>query len=421
MGDQVESINTPLPAKTEVKQRVLGGGIDIPLILTTLTLIIFGLLMIYSASWDYSFLAYQDPTYIFKQQLTWLAVGIIVAVICAMLDYHRWEDLALPAIIITLVLLAIVLFMGKTSGDLRPVRSLIERSVRPSELAKLTTILYLSVWLISHKDQLNTWNLGFAPLAAILGLMGAVIAIQPDLSAAMTVIILGGLLFFLAGSNFRQITVFLLGVLFVGMILILLTDTTRKNRLTEYIEGLRDPVNASFHVKVSLGSFAKGGWIGVGVGKSDTKLINLPVPFTDSIFAVVGEETGFLGASLIVLLFIVICWRSLLISHRAPDSLGKLIAAGLGFWIMIEAIMNMGGMLGLLPFPGNALPLISYGGSNLVVTLAAIGILLNISRLAYKFQNERIQPFHAVVDLRGRHGRRRVPRFVYPSSHVKDK
>jgi len=418
MGERVEYMNE---IQETGKQRIMSLGIDIPLVLTTITLIVFGLLMIYSASWDYSFLDKNDPTYIFKQQLTWLAIGIVGSVICTWLDYHHWERLALPLMGVTMVLLLFVLFIGKSSGEIQPVRSLIERSVRPSELAKLTTVLYLGVWLISRREHLNTWNLGFAPLAAILGVLGAIIAIQPDLSAAMTVIILGGLLFFLAGSNFRQIFIFLFGVFLVGLILILLTDSARKNRLAEYFDGLKDPVNASFHVRVSLGSFAKGGWLGVGVGKSETKLTNLPVPFTDSIFAVVGEETGVFGATLIVILFLVLLWRCLLISQKAPDQLGKMLAAGLGFWITMEALLNMCGMLGLLPFPGNALPFISYGGSNLVVTLVGIGIILNISRLANKNQNERTQPFHAVVDLRGRHGRRRVPRFIYPASHDETK
>jgi cell division protein FtsW len=159
-----------------------------------------------------------------------------------------------------------------------------------------------------------------------------------------------------------------------------------------------------------------GGWFGVGIGNARTKLTGLPVPPTDSIFAVVGEETGVIGAAALVGLYVTILWRGLGIARRAPDQLGTLLAAGLSLWLAMEAFVNMAVMLNLLPFAGNALPFISAGGSNLVVSFVAIGILMNISRLSDRVKQEEGRSFVAVVDLRRRNRRRSVPRTRRPAS-----
>jgi len=417
MGEQTYVEMNPTPAMPAAKKPLaVDLGIDLPLVLVSLTLVIFGLLMVYSASWDASILKTDDssPTYYFNLQLLWLAIGLVSAAITTWLDYHKWQFFSLPMMGITVFLLIGLLLVGES--DLGSVRAMYGESIRPAELAKLVIILYLSVWLIARRDQLNTWNLGLAPLTAILGLVGGLIMLQPDLSAALTVVMLGGLLFFLAGSNLRQILVLLIGVLIIGGSLAWLVSDTGRTRITDYLSGLRNIQESSDHVRYSLAAFVKGGLVGVGVGKSNVKHVGLPIPHTDSIFAVVGEETGILGAAGLVCLYLLFLWRSLVISQRAPDMLGKLIAAGIGFWITIEAMFNMAAMLGLVPFLGNVLPFMSYGGSNLIITLTGIGILLNIGRLSNQKDKERTQPFHAVVDLRGRHGRRRIPRFVYPAN-----
>jgi cell division protein FtsW len=163
-------------------------------------------------------------------------------------------------------------------------------------------------------------------------------------------------------------------------------------------------------VRRALESFANGGWFGVGIGKGEAKLTGLPVPHTDSIFAVVGEETGVVGAVGLIGLYILLLWRGLSIARRAPDGLGRLLAAGLTLWIVLEAIINMAVIVNLVPFAGNALPFISSGGSNLMVSLAGIGILLNISRLAEREREDKGRSFGAVVNLRRRDRRRSVSR-----------
>lgn len=386
--------------------RVAQLKIDVPLLLVVITLLIFGLIMVYSASYDYSASWYGDPTTIFTRQLIWLAFGIIIALVLTFMDYHYWNQLAVLAMGATIVLLLGVLFINEVLNG--ATRTIYRGSVQPSELAKLVTIIYLSVWLFAKQKQLDNISFGLIPLAAILGFLGGLIVIQPDLSATVTIIVLGGLMFFLAGGDLRQIGLLLVVALVVGWIVVQVSPTGSQ-RITDYIAGVKDPTEGSYHVRRAFEAFVKGGWFGVGLGKAETKLTGLPVPPTDSIFAVVGEETGVMGALAMVGLYVTFLWRGLTISRRAPDGLGALLAAGLSLWIAWEAFVNMAVMVNLLPFAGNALPLISAGGSNLVVTLAAIGILLNISRLSEKRREDDGKLFHAVVNLRGRDRRRSVP------------
>ena len=180
-------------------------------------------------------------------------------------------------------------------------------------------------------------------------------------------------------------------------------------------------MRASDHVRRSLEAFVNGRWFGVGIGNGVTKVTGLPVPHTDSIFAVIGEETGMIGAVSLLILYSLILWRGMKIARRAPDELGALLAAGLTLWITFEAFINMAVMVNLLPFAGNALPFISAGGSNMVVSMAAIGILLNISRLSVKTQEDSGRFFSAVVDLRGRNRRGRVPRSDRTTSPAPEK
>jgi cell division protein FtsW len=313
------------------------------------------------------------------------------------------------------VLLVAVLFINEIR--LGAKRSLYQGSYQPSELAKVVTIIYLSVWLYSKRKLLHDVSLGLVPLGVILGVVGGLIYQQPDLSAAATLLIMGGLLFFLAGGALRQIGLLLLVAFVAGFIVVNISPTGRV-RVAEFMAGLKDPTQASYHVQRSYEAIVNGGLFGVGIGKAQSKLTGLPVPPTDSIYAVIVEELGLFGALWLMALYVLIVWRGLLIARRAPDMLGTLLATGLVIWIGLEAGINMMVMVGLLPFAGNALPFVSAGGSNLVSCLAAIGILLNISRqegtvTAETDDEEDVQDrgsYRATVNLRGWHRRRRVPR-----------
>jgi cell division protein FtsW len=363
--------------------------------------------MVYSASWDYSYLLFRDSTQIFNRQVIWFFLAIAAAVVLVFLDYRYYAKLAVPMMAVTIGLLVLVLVLGDVRNN--AVRTLLRGSIQPSELAKLVMVIYLAVWLYSKREKLSDVSFGLIPLAGILGILGGLIFIQPDLSAVITIFFLGGLMFFLAGGDLRQIGILVLVALLFGWVVVAL-NSTGSDRVASYLAGLKDPFQASYHVRRSLEAFVKGGWLGVGIGNSQTKLTGLPVPPTDSIFAVIGEETGVIGAASLVILYTVMLWRGLGIARRAPDGLGTLLAAGLCLWLVMEAFVNMAVMVGLLPFAGNALPFISAGGSNLVVSAAAIGILLNISRQSVKTQEEEVKANSAVVNLRRWDRRRRISR-----------
>lgn len=389
--------------------RNIGRGLDVPLLLTVIALVVFGLIMLYSASFDFSFNEYGSSTYMFLRQLRWLGIGVAAAFALSLFDYHLWRKLIVFAMLGTIGLLVAVLFVNEIR--LGASRTLFEGSYQPSELAKLIAVIYLAVWLYSKRNDLHRVGFGLIPLGVILGIIGGLIYLQPDLSAAGTVLILGGLLFFLAGADMKQIIFLLALALVIGWIVVQVSATGR-DRVDSFVAGFQDPINASYHVRRSFEAVIKGGIFGVGLGQADTKLTGLPFAPTDSIFAVIAEELGLFGSTLLMALYGALIWRGLVIARRAPDMLGTLLAAGITFWIGIEAAINMAVMVGLMPFAGNALPFISAGGSNLVSTLCAIGIMLNISRQGGEksLEENEWRSFGAVIDLRRGNGRRSVPR-----------
>ena len=382
---------------------------DIPLLLIVIALLVLGLVMLFSASWDFSLGAYGDPMQMFNRQVIWMILGVFGAFILSRIDYHHWRKLVILAMALTIILLISVLLLSEIRFNAK--RAFIDGSVQPSELAKLISIVYLAVWLFSKRQNLQNIQLGLIPLGMILGIIGGLIYLQPDLSAAGTVLILGGLLFFLAGGDLKQI-IFLMVVAVIGGWMVVRISPTGAERIGDFLKGIKDPTQASYHVRRSFEAIVNGGILGTGIGRGETKLLGLPVPPTDSIFAVIAEELGLVGSVILISLYAALVWRGMVIARRAPDMLGTLLASGMALWIGLEALINMAVMVGLMPFAGNALPFISAGGSNLVVSLAAIGILLNVSRQSGVTAEEgnEWRSFGAVVDLRWRNRRRRVSR-----------
>lgn len=387
---------------------------DVILILVTITLIGLGLVMMHSASWDASLeLTEADediersPTYLFYRQLRWLGLGFVALIAFTWMDYHKWHRLSILAMLFSILLLFAVLIFGENYAGV--TRSFLNGSIQPSELAKFVLIVYLAVWLYAKRDQLGNVGFGLIPLAAIVGIMGGLILSQPDLSAGAMVFILGGLMYYLAGSDALETTALFLVAGVLGYI-VLRFNPIDNDRVQFFIDGWNNILASSDHVMHSLVAFVRGSWFGVGIGHGITKLTTLPFAHTDSVFAVVGEEIGVFGAAFLVILYALLFWRGLVIAQRAPDGLGSLLAAGLTMWITLEAYMNMASLLGLMPFAGNTLPFFSVGGSSLLMSMAALGIVLNVSRMSeYKQVEESRRTLSAIVSLRGRDRRRREP------------
>jgi len=305
-----------------------------------------------------------------------------------------------------LVILGLLLVLMVNAGD-GPRRAILGASVQPSEMAKLGLIIYLAVWMESKGTRLSEWGYGFIPLMMIIGVVGGLILLQPDLSAVLTIAAVSLTMFFLAGARLSQVLLIAGGSGTIGYLLVRVTNTGRA-RWDDYQAGLVDIEKASYHVQHSLQAFFQGGILGRGLGASREKFGLLPAPHTDSIYAVLGEELGLIGALLVLLLFFILLWRGFRAAVNAPDRLTSLLASGITFWIGVEAFVNMSVLLGMLPFAGNALPFFSFGGSSLLACMAGAGLLLNVSRRTSSDRG--LRDHVSTVGVRGGHGGRRVSR-----------
>ncbi len=397
-------INATTP-KSHHRTNVQSLSFDVGLLLIVASLLVIGLLMVYSSSWDVSMTISNSQNSIFLRQVMWVAMGVIGATVLSYFDYHHYRKLVVPMILVIIAALFVVLVVREVRYN--SARSLVGGSIQPAEFAKLVSILYLSVWLTNKKDMLKDFKNYLLPLSFGIGFIVALILAQPDLSAGLTVLVLGIMLLFLAGGDWKHVgIVILVGVL--GFVFLINVMPTGRIRFAQYLSGLENPTQSSYHIRRTFEAIIKGGVFGVGLGKANTKFTGLPLPHTDSIFAVLAEETGIVGAMVVIALYIFLIWRGFKIARNAPDQLGSLLAFGLTSWIVIEALINVSVIVGLLPFAGNALPFISAGGSSMTATMAAVGIVMNVARQgANKTASER-STTSATVDLRRRDWRRSV-------------
>jgi len=384
-------------------------------------------MMVYSTTFDWSYQSFGDPSLIFFRQVRWLGLGVVAMAVAAYMPYRWWKRLALIVMGATVALLLAVLLFGATTFNAQ--RSFFNGSVQPSELAKLATILYLAVWLDSKSERLHEMGYGIGPFGVIVGVVAGLILLQPDLSAAATVVIVSAFMFFISGADILQMGI-VAAAGTVSTFLVLQISSTGRTRLADYIAGLKNLTQASWQVQQAAIAFINGGIFGRGLGESHQKFGFLPTPHTDSIFAIVGEELGLIGCVLLILLFVALAWRGFRIASGARDQLGAMLASGIVCWVLVEAIVNIAVMVGLLPFAGNALPFISYGGSNLVMTMTAMGVLLSVSRREKSDENiprrtrvngpawswtqrltDIVKP-NAAPNLGRRNGRRGIPRSV---------
>lgn len=340
------------------------------LLVTLLTLLAYGLLMLYSATF------YVGEGFWYRQ-LLWVALGGIVAGLLYVTPYPLWQKAALPLMGVTLVLLLLVLLLGELI--LGAQRSLVGASIQPGVLARLSVVIYIAAWLSSKGEQLNQVRYGLVPFAIIIGVVAGMVALQPDLSTALLLAVTCLAMFFYAGGDPVQIFVSVLSSTGAFGLLAWQLPHARA-RLVAYIESLRDPAQMPYHVQRAIIAIGEGGLLGVGVGSGRLKSGYLPFPHTDSIFAVISEESGLLGGLLVITLFALLAYRGYRIALETADPFGSLVAFGATTMIITEALLNILVMVGLIPFTGTALPFFSYGGSQTLVTMAAAGMLLSVSR-----------------------------------------
>jgi cell division protein FtsW len=362
---------------------------DRPLLISTLLLLGVGLVMVFSASAIMSEARFGSAYLFLRKQLAWDALGLLALFACQQIDYHRWQRWARGGLIVTVLLLVLVLFVGPRVKGARRWIQYGMISFQPSELAKLALILGLSDFLDRHKSQLKDFKKGFLPLCAMIGIVCGLILAEPDLGTPMMLAAVSLALLFVAGARWRHLG----GTALAGAVpayLLLIRVAYRRRRLVAFLNPWADPRGAGYQVAQSILAFGSGGLFGKGLGASTLKLLYLPDPHTDFIFPIIGEELGFLGAMGLILLFIFWGLRGWQVAKHSPDLFGQLLACGITSWVLIQAAINMGVSCGLLPTKGLPLPFVSFGGSSLIITLAAVGILLNISAQG---RWERVQTF----------------------------
>jgi len=364
-------------AQTADRSRQGLGGPDYVLALAVAGLVIIGLMMVYSATFDWSYQVYQSSFRIASRQFLWVSLGVVVMMVVAAVPYDRWRQWAVPIMGGALLLLILVLLIGDDRFGAR--RSFLNGSIQPGELVKLAMVIYVAAWLASKGERIRNVTYGLIPFAVLIGVLAGLIVMQPDVSMAVLLVLTALAMFFFAGADIFQLAI---GSAVGGITFLVLINQLphARQRLSDYSLTWHDPTRVGYHVQQALIALGSGGVFGVGLGQGQQKLGYLPAPHTDSIFAVLGEELGFFGCLVVIGLFALLTYRGFKIALEAPDAFAALMACGVTCWLAFQASINVAVMTGLIPFTGVALPFISSGGSAMVVSLAGVGLLLSVSR-----------------------------------------
>ena len=352
------------------------------LFLATLALICASVVMVYSASALVALERFQQPYLFVTRQMMWAAVGVAVLSIVMRIDYRAYRNDRLIWILLGVVgfMLIAVLFARPINGTRRWF-GVGGFGIQPSELAKLAAIMFTALILERRRHRINELGYSLVPIGVIVGVLSGLILLEPDFGTAVSLLAVIGVMVFAAGISYR----YLLGaglLMLPALYVIMMQADYRRRRLLTFLDPWADPLGDGFQIIQSLIAVGTGGVFGKGLMSGVQKLFYLPEPHTDFIFAVISEETGLLGASMVVLCFCVIGWRGLRTAMRAPDSFGAFLALGITMMLVLQALVNISVVLGLMPTKGIPLPLVSNGGSSMLINLLGVGVLLNISQHA---------------------------------------
>jgi cell division protein FtsW len=355
---------------------------DKVLFLATLLLVCASVVMVYSASAVLALQRFNQPYLFLIKQGMWAALGLAAMSVAMRFDYRNYREpsfIWMSLGVVTLALVA-VLFSAPVNGSSRWF-GFGGIGVQPSELAKLSAIFFMAAILERRMDRIDEIGYALVPVALVVAMLIGLILAEPDLGTAMTLFIIAATMVFAAGLTYRYVV----GVILCGVpivYLVLMSAAYRRRRLMAFWNPWSDPLGDGFQIIQSLIAVGAGGLMGRGFMAGVQKLFYLPEPHTDFIYAVIGEEFGLVGTTVILLCFVVIAWRGLHVAMRAPDRFGAFLAIGLTTMMAAQAFVNISVVLGLLPTKGIPLPFVSFGGSSLVISLLGMGILLNVSQHA---------------------------------------
>ncbi len=354
---------------------------DYALMGITFVLIAFGLVMLSSAGAVVGFQRFGSADYFLRRQLVNFALGLVAFLLCVRLDYHLFRRYAVPLLAVSVLLLLLVLIpgVGFSAGGAQRWISLGGFLLQPSEFTKLTFLLYLAVLFEKRGKGIRDVSTGLLPFIVTLGVIAALILKQPDLGTVIILCLMSGVVYFAAGAPVVHVFGLIVSAV-AGLLLLVKVAPYRADRLMVFLNPQIDPQGKGYHINQALLAIGSGGIFGLGLGNSRQKYNYLPEVTSDSIFAVIAEELGFLLVAGLIAAFCFFLIRGLRIAHAAPDAFGRSVAVGITCGIVLQAFINMAALSGLLPLTGITLPFISAGGSSLLVSMAAVGILVNISR-----------------------------------------
>ena len=347
----------------------------------TYLLLLVGLIMVFSASGVMAESKYGDSMFFLKRQAVWIVLGVVVLHWVSRLDYEIWKSIMPCVLCLTLIFLVLVLIpdIGSKANGARRWFRVAGLSFQPGELAKLTTVLYLASFLVRREEEISSFTRGVVAPLIVVGTLAGLALLEPDMGTAVVLFsVLLGLLF-LGGARIMHLCGLVLSVAPLAYLLIMQSEY-RRRRLMSFLHPEEDPADAGFQLMQSFVALGNGGFAGVGLGEGKQKLFFLPEAHADFVLALVGEELGFLGTGLLMILFAILIVRGFHIAGRAPDAFGRHLASGVTLLLGVQVLINAGVVSGLLPTKGLTLPLVSYGGSSLIMSLIGIGILLSISR-----------------------------------------
>lgn len=380
-AELTSGVNAVRPGRTALP------AFDRPLLTATLMLTLFGLLMVYSASIALAdgprYESYGRYYFVIRHAL-FIVVGVVLAMFTATVPLRVWQKLAVPVFVLAIFLLMVVLIpgVGREVNGARRWLPLGIINFQPSELMKVAMVLYAADYTVRKQQHLHAFVRGFLPMAVALGLVGVLLLMEPDLGAFMVIVAIAVGILFIGGINGKLFSA-LLGIMVSSFLLLIWLSPWRRERLFVYLDPW-NPDNAygsAYQLSHSLIALGRGEWFGVGLGSSVEKLHYLPEAHTDFIVAVIGEELGFVGVAALVLTFGFVIWRGFNIGRQAcaMDRLfSGVVAQGVVLWFGVQAFINIGVVLGLLPTKGLTLPLVSYGGSGIVMNLVAFALLLRV-------------------------------------------
>ncbi|MDZ7662313.1 MAG: putative lipid II flippase FtsW [Thiohalophilus sp.] len=370
--------------------------VDKPLLLVVLSLLCLGLVMVGSASTSIAEKMVNDPFYFFWRQLGYMIIGLIAAGAIIRVPMEIWEKSGMPLILLSILLLMLVFVPGlgrEVNGSQRWIM-LGPLSLQVSEFVKLFSVIYLAGYLVRHHGEVRSRVVGFLRPLILLTLLGLLLLLEPDYGAVVVLFLTAFGMMWLGGVRFTQFILLLMS-LTSALALLALTSPYRLQRLTTFLNPWADPYDSGFQLTQALIAFGRGEWFGVGLGSSIQKLFYLPEAHTDFLFAVMAEELGLFAVILVVVAYLFVIYKALSIGRRAEkreQPFAGYVAYGLGIWIGVQAFINIGVNMGVLPTKGLTLPLMSYGGSSLLVMCIAVALLLRIDYETRKYDRRNQMP-----------------------------